>query len=361
MAIRLLLSLIMATALCACGAPGAVSPSVEASLTPPPSLVDAAAALDGHRHRHPTPTPSPSPTLRPQRLYLSLTTDSATASNGTIDIFPDPLASNASPLVRIPLGQVLMGPLALDGAGHLAACEFADKAPFLQHVVLFSAPFLASSVPAVTLTLPSFGCGALAFDRHGKLYASSFYGPGHVWVYSPPFKSSSVPSRTISKGLTSPDGLAFDASDNLYVSDNGSGAVAPSVFVYAAPFESPKYEITNGFVGSTSGATPSPRLLSIAVRTNGDLYVTDNMQPTAPVLRVFQAPLSAASAPSFSLGLPLNLFALPSTLAFDNRGIVFTAGGFDIVGYASPLSATSMPSESNVGSPCCYEGLAIGP
>jgi hypothetical protein len=176
---------------------------------------------------HPNPTFVNSVALDKEgTLYV------ADAEAGTISVYLPPLLNATAPAFQI-TGVNQPAQIAFDAGGSLfvGACGS-------NQILRFDPPFSATSVPALTITLPGASqCPhGIAFDANGNLFVAA-RNVNAVYSFAPPFTSASQPSYSIVGAFTmlaAPESVAFDNVGRLFVA-NGSGS-SSGVLIFLPPF-----------------------------------------------------------------------------------------------------------------------------
>jgi hypothetical protein len=235
------------------------------------------------------------------------------------------LARPTRAMVRVPVGAISSDLVLRHGAAHSNALHVSIGVPMAEELHLVSNPavdaegnlFAMVSGPrgdrvpvsifriAADLQMTPFAydllnVSALAFDRHGYLYASS-RAEGCVYRISPEGAIS-----TYAEGMGIATGLAFDRSGNLYVGDRSG-----TIFKIA-----PTREI---FVFAT--LEPSVAAYHLAFREDGVLLVT---APTTSSNQPIYAIAQDGTTSVFYRGL-----GRPQGMAFDVDSNLYVAASLN--------------------------------
>jgi hypothetical protein len=296
----------------------------------------------------PTPTPSPthtatatptaSPTAAPaQHLYVG--------DDGTHGIaqYSLPISSGETPNFTIAATN-LVG-VAGDGNGNLVAGDNAGN------IYYYTAPLSGTTVPAATFKNGSAVTNSqLLFDA-GQLYAGT--QSSNINVFSPPFTNASVPSASITNAaLLESIGLTLDAAGNLdVVSTTGS---ISALLAFPPPFT------------TSTPVLPPPIPTSTAVyrkvAASGTQLFVASVDPGVGKIDVYSLPLTASSAPAFSITSGMNN---PEAVAFDNAGNLYVGnvGNSTVVEFSPPFSSTSAPVATLTVGGGAFEifGITIAP
>jgi hypothetical protein len=207
-----------------------------------------------------------------------------------------------------------------DSAGNLYLGEcYTCRLGGLDNISIYPSPLTAASAPTETITTNISNPSALAFDSLGNLFVASHNN--NVREYSPPFSATSVPVNSTFASLSNPVSILLDSSNQLYAANNNTSTVT----VYASPYSTLKAKVTNGVSGPTS----------LAINAAGDVFVSDNNNPTYQVTEYAQ-PLTNISTP---LTTVLNGVNRPNSITIDAGGTLFVANGSGtITQYGSPYN-----------------------
>ena len=304
------------------------------SSSPPPFFTGTAA-----------PTPSPTPSPAPQHLYVG--NDN---TPGQVLQFTLPLTMSTTSNFAIASNNVVA--VALDATGNLAVGDNAG------HLQFFTAPLSGASVPAATFNNgTATNNGQIAFT--GSDFAVATVS-NRVNGFTHPFSNASTPSQFVTNAaLVSAIGTAFDAAQNLYISNAGSGTAidcssgagtCSDLLVYAPPYTGVPIITPN---------VPSTAYRKIAVSAT-QLFAA---QVAGAVGRVdeYNLPITAASAPAFSLTTGVNI---PEGLAFDAAGRLYIGnlGDATVTVYTPPITSGSVPTliyKVSTGAFAIF-GIAVG-
>jgi hypothetical protein len=255
--------------------------------------------------------------------------------------FTLPITSTSTPSVTVAptTGTANLTALALDAAGDLATADNAG------HLAIFKAPITSSSTASATFSNgTASNDGQLAFNTAGALLAATV--STKVNVFNPPLSNTSTPAQSVTDAsLTSAIGAALDSSGNLVVSNAGAGSSTLTVF--APPFSSASF-VTPAAAGTA--------YRKVALNTN-QLFVA-SVSGTTGQIDVYNLPLSASSAPVFSM----TNVNVPEALAFDSHGNLYVGnlGDATIRVFTPPFSASSTPSVTLTVTGAAIFGIAIG-
>lgn len=233
--------------------------------------------------------------------------------SGVLDIFTSPFSAASTPSVAFQVpGSTDVDDVAFDASNNVYVGLF-DAA----RVDVFSSPISPSSTALFSITVAS--PEGLDVDTSGNLYVAS---SGHVQIFSAPLSGSSTPSTTIT--VASPIGVKLDTSGNLYVASESAG-----VLIFHPPF-------TNT---STPAVTvPLVGIWGISIdKSTGNLWAVNR---SAKTVNEFTPPFSNTSTPALTISSGLTDPAYPALDASGNLYVSdFGAPGIRV--YSAPLSAAS--------------------
>jgi hypothetical protein len=279
------------------------------------------------------------PTTPPQHLYVG--NDKA---SGQILQYALPITSTSTPTLTVTTtaGTVNVVALALDSAGNLASGDNAG------HLAIFSAPITSSSTASAAFNNGSAtNDGQLVFNNTGDLFVPTV--STKVNLFNHPLSSASTVSQAITDAsLSSAIGAALDSGGNLIVSSTGGSGGNLAVF-------GPPY---------TGAPTVTPAVAGTAYRkvalNSAQVFVCSVDTGTGRI-DVYNLPLTAASAPAFSM----TNVNIPEAVTFDSSGNLYVGnlGDATIRVFTPPFAASSAPSVTlTVGAPASFAvfGIAIG-
>lgn len=181
--------------------------------------------------------------------------------------FDLPLKDTSAPRYTFVLGNTNgANALAFDPSGHLWV-----SSPGYHTIVEYKGPFTKSRTlkPAKTIVGGNFLSYAIAIDEKGTLYGSIVNGSSDesIGVLKPPYKGKPY----FLTGLTKSGALGFDQHGNLYASSNGSTS-SPALVRYNA--DNLKSGAKPNVVDS-AGLPAGSYLASLAFTAKGDLYAAN--------------------------------------------------------------------------------------
>jgi hypothetical protein len=290
-----------------------------------------------------TTTPPP-----PQftRLYV---TNFAGAGTG-LNIYAPPFSASSMPVVSVPTGLSsgfnLTAGIAIDAAGKLYTIS---KGSNPSVVAIYAQPITAASTPTTSFSLPvSVNAYSLTLDPSGNIWVADRAGVNsHIYKYTPPFSNGSTPALTLNNatnGLTDSAGLAFDAAGHLAVGEEATN----TLLIFNPPITGasiPAATIT--LDGAGEGVVFDATGRVFAVNPNTDV-------------QVFTPPFSNGQAESFHFGA-INGFSIGPK--FDSLGNLWVAnsGSNNVVEYAPPFSAATVPAVTITNGMNTPYGTAFGP
>ncbi len=260
---------------------------------------------------------------------------------GTVQVYTLPITAGSTAAFSFASNNVVA--VGLDSTGNAVV---GDNAGHLQY---FAAPLSAASTPAATFNNGSASNnGQITFTSAGDFFVANV--SANVNMFTHPFTNASVlSSTTTSAGLTSAIGTALDNLGNLYVSN--AGGAGSNLYVFASPY-----------TGAPTVTTPV--VAGTAYRkmagSGSVLYVCSVAGATGQV-DAYNLPLTAASAPAFSITTGINT---PEGIAFDAAGNMYIGNlsNATITVYSPPFSAASAPAVTLIVSSGAFAifGIAIG-
>ena len=305
------------------------------STSPPPFKTGVAA-----------PTPTPTPTPVPPHLYVGNDNPA-----GSVLQYNLPLTASSTSNFAIPSSNVVA--VGVDANGNLAVGDNAGNLKF------FTAPLSGASTPAATFhNGTASNNGQIAFLPSGAFWVSTV--SNRVNGFTPPYSNASTPSAFVTNaGLVSAIGTAFDATQNLYVSNAGVGTAltcssgagtCSNLFVYAPPY-------TGAPTISTNVANRAYRKIAV----NATQLFATSVSNSPGLVDVYNLPITAASAPAFSIVSGVNL---PEAVALDASGNLYVGNLADatISVFSPPFSSASVPTliyKVSTGTFAIF-GIAIG-
>jgi hypothetical protein len=280
-----------------------------------------------------TATPTPAPFG--QHLYVG--NDNP---GGGIAQFTLPLTTGETPNYTVALANPTT--LSFDGFNDLAAGTASG-------VTYYATPFTSASTASATFAVNPAPSQVKFYT--GSLYETS--GGTTVNVYQPPFSGGTTPYYTVSPtGATILPGVAVDAAGTLYVS-NLATASGPSNLL-SIPGPAP---YSSGTPVSTPAVTGT---IYRKIAIEGTYLFVCNIGGTTGSVDVYTLPLSATSAPTFSITTGIDV---PRDVALDSAGRLYVAnsGNETITEYTPNFSASSAPT-TTLALPGGYSpfGIAVG-
>jgi hypothetical protein len=259
---------------------------------------------------------------------------------GGVQQYTLPISGSSTPNFTVVSNNVVA--MGLDASGNMAVGDNAG------HLQFFTAPLSGASIPSAAFAngVATNG-GGIVFTPAGDFFAATV-GVSGVNMFTHPFSNASTPSMTISNaGLTSPIGLALDGAQNLYIGNAGGGG--SNLFVYAPPYTGVPI-ITPAVAGTAyrKVALSATQLFAASV-----VGVTGRVD-------VYTLPITAASAPAFSITTGVNT---PEAVVLDAGGNLYIGNlSTATVGvYNPPFSAASAPSTTlTIPGSFSLFGTAIG-
>jgi hypothetical protein len=321
-------------------------------------MVTLAAAIAGCTSTAaPTPIATPTPTPVTQHLYVG--NDN---TPGSVQQFNLPLTGTTTSNFSIVSNNVVA--VGLDASGNLAVGDNAGNLKF------FTAPLSGTSVAAASFTNgAASNNGGIAFETAGNFWASG--DSNRVNRFTTPFSNASVPATFVTDaGMVSDIGIALDASQNLYIANAGTGSAGACVgtsapgggcgsnlYVYAPPYTGAPIITPNVINFPIAGQATAYRKIAL---TATQLYAASVAGTTGRV-DVYTLPITAASAPAFSLTTGVNT---PEGLAVDASGNLYIGNLSDatVAVYGPPITAGSAPSlvfKVSTGAFAIF-GIAVG-
>ncbi len=250
-----------------------------------------------------------------------------------------PISASSTPNFTVVSNNVTC--VAQDGSGNLAMGDFTGQLSF------FSAPLSGASTASATFANGAgTNDGQIVFTPAGDFFVST--AGTTVNKFTPPFSNASTPSQSITTaGMTAAIGVALDGAQNLYISD--SGGSGSSIFVLAPPY-------TGAPIHTPLIAGKFYRKIAVSAT---QLFANDVSGVTGQT-DVYNLPITAASAPAFSITTGTNI---PEGVALDAPGnrYVGNLGDSTVTVYSPPFSGASAPvtTMTATGSPSIF-GIAIG-
>jgi len=220
----------------------------------------------------------PGPPSGTEHFYTNGTT-------GHVLQFALPLSAGSSPSATLSLATASdVSAVAVDSAGNLAVGAFGGS------ISIFKGPITGSASASATFKNGSSTfVDNLAFNSAGDLFATT--NSNTINVFTHPLTSASTPSQVItSANLTLGDGVVLDSANNLIVSNSPSLAAGSNLLVYAPPY--------TGLPIATA-AVPATSYRQMAI-SGTQLFVVAS-QVSASRIDVYNLPITAASAPAFSI------------------------------------------------------------
>jgi uncharacterized protein (TIGR03437 family) len=191
----------------------------------------------------------------------------------------------------------------------------------------------------------------LAFDAAGNLYIADGtnnvvreVSNGIITTIAGTGKSgfSGDGGPATSAMLSQPHGIAVDASSNLYIADSGNSRIREVSNGTITTIAGNGNEVPPATVISGALATSSPLLLpmGVAIDANGDVYISDYIQPN--ILKISGGIITiVATAVPAATGIAVdskgNLFvavSANSTMDMISNGVVTVIAGDDIAGFS---------------------------
>ena len=274
------------------------------------------------------PPVPPGPPSGTQHLYTNATTGHALQ-------FALPL-TGSTPTATLSLATASdVSAVAVDSAGNVATGDLAGN------ISIFNGPITGSASASATFKNgTATSVEQMVFNSAGDLFATSF--TNQINVFTHPLTSASTPSQVItSANLTSGFGVALDSANNLIVS-NSPNRAGSNLLVYAPPY--------TGLPIATA-VVPAANYSDLAI-SGTQLFVVAS-QVSASRIDVYNLPLTAASAPAFSISTGLFGGSVSATgVALDSSGNLYAglggnlgttdSGGVRI--YVPPFSGASAPN-----------------
>ena len=259
-------------------------------------------------------------------------------ASGAVLQYSLPLNASSTPNFTLPTetGVISVG---VDASGNLAVGNLAGATQF------FTTPISAASVPSATFSnpAPAIGSYQIAFTNAGDMWVA---GTTRVNLFTHPFSNASTPSTFVTMGgLFGALGTALDNAQNLYVTN---ATASSNLLVYAPPY-------TGAPIATPIVPGASYRKLAT---TATQLFVAVAGPGTGRV-DVYNLPITAASAPAFSISAGTNL---PEAVAFDAVGNLYVGnlGNSTVSVYNPPFTSGSAPSVTVTVSGFSIFGIAIG-
>ncbi|HET6276256.1 MAG TPA: hypothetical protein VFE16_10040 [Candidatus Cybelea sp.] len=198
-------------------------------------------------------------------------------------VFDLPLKETSAPKYTFVLGNSNGGDaLAFDPSGDLWI-----SSPGYHTILEYKGPFTKSGTlaPAKTLNGGNLYSYAIAVDKKGAVYASILNGglKNSIAVSQPPYKGKPY----FLTGLTSAGALGFDSHGNLYASSNGPTS-SPALVRYSAD------NLKKGAkpsIADSAGLPADSYLAALDFTAKGDLYIANCGGPGSPGIDVY--PLSS--------------------------------------------------------------------
>jgi hypothetical protein len=271
-----------------------------------------------------------------QHLYVG--NDNAAGGVRQYDL---PITSTSMPNFSFASNNVVT--MGTDGSGNMAVGDNAGNLTF------FTAPLSGSSTASASFKNGTgTNDGQIAFTNTGDFFVST--AGTTVNKFTHPFSNASTPSLSITNaGLTGAIGTALDFAQNLYISNAASGNNS-NLFVYAPPYTGAPI---------ITPALPNTAYRKLAVSAT-QLFVASVAGTTGRV-DVYNLPITSSSAPAFSITNGMNT---PEGLALDSFGNLYVGNLSDatVRVYAPPFSASSAPTTSLTMTPNPFAifGIWIG-
>lgn len=283
----------------------------------------------------------PGPPPGTQHLYTNGTTGHALQ-------FALPLSGSA-PSATLSLATASdVSALAVDSAGNVAAGAFGGS------ITIFNGPITGSASASATFKNgTSTLVDNLAFNSAGDLFATT--NSNQINVFTHPLTSASTPSQVITNiNLTTSVGVVLDSANNLIISNSPSPA-GSNLLVLAPPYTG---------LPIVTAVVPAASYRQMAI-SGTQLFIV-NSQVSASRIDVYNLPITAASAPAFSIGTGLFGGSVSNSgVALDSSGNLYAglsgnlgttdSGGIRL--YVPPFSGASAP---NVTTGVFGTTLAVG-
>jgi hypothetical protein len=250
-----------------------------------------------------------------------------------------PISGSSTPNFTVVSNNVVT--VAQDGSGNLAVGDFAGQLKF------FTAPLSGASTASATFANGAgTNDGQIAFNLAGDFFVATVGTTVNKFTH--PFSNASTPSQAITTaGMTAAIGVALDAAQNLYISD--SGGSGSSLFVLAPPY-----------TGAPIHTPPIAGKFYRKMAVSGTQLFVDDVSVGTGRVDVYTLPITAASAPAFSITTGVNI---PEGAALDGSGNLYVGnlGNSTVTVYNPPFSGASAPvtTMTAAGSPTIF-GIAIG-
>lgn len=217
-------------------------------------------------------------TFRQNRLWI-LSFGQTSGEPSSVLVFDLPLKNTSAPKYTFVLGNSNgADALAFDPSGDLWVCS-----PGFHTVVEYKGPFTKSGTlkPAKTINGGNLYSYAIAIDKNGTLYASVVNGSSSesISVLKAPYTGKTY----FLTGLTSAGALGFDSHGNLYASTNGPTS-SPALVRYNA--DNLKKGAKPNILDST-GLPADSYLATLDFTAKGDLYVANCGGPGSPGIDVY--------------------------------------------------------------------------
>ena len=261
-------------------------------------------------------------------------------ASGAVLQYSLPLNASSTPNFTLPTETGVLS-VGVDASGNLAVGNLAGSIQF------FTTPISAASVPAATFSNPAPALGAyqFAFTNAGDMWVA---GSSRVNLFTHPFSNASTPSTFVTMaGLFGALGTALDTAQNLYVTNASAGS---NLLVFAPPY-----------TGAPITTPVIPGVLYRKLATTATQLFVAVAGPGTGRVDVYNLPITAASAPAFSLTAGMNL---PEAVAVDASGNLYVGnlGNATISVFNAPITSASVPSVIlPVGGPgFAIFGIAIG-
>lgn len=273
----------------------------------------------------------PSPIAVTEHLYVA---DDTSSSGGVLQ-FDLPITATSLPNFKLTGSYI--ADVAVDSTGNLAVEDAFGQLWFYSH------PLSAASAPSATFHDGSATTsGQITFRPNGDFFVAN--QTTSVNRFDHPFSNASVVAAAITHPqLTAAFGTALDTAGNLYISQLGNS----SLFTYALPY---------------TGApiiTPPPSTVNYRkIAVNGSrLFVTS----VTNAVDVYNLPLTASSAPAFSITSGMNS---PEAATFDSAGNLYVGnfGNSTVTIFTPPFSSASTPVRTLTINPSILIfSVAVGP
>jgi hypothetical protein len=241
---------------------------------------------------------------------------------------PTAVAFNATEGIGIANGNIVDG-------GHAGVQTFALAGDLLTGISCFPKPSHTSAV---------------AFDKRGRLFASTFSAGGRaVEVFAPGANGCVKPRRTISDE----GGLAIDSKNVLYVANNGFDSSQATIDIFPAGSSTMEAQIGGSNTGLEASGTELPTD-TVAVDASNNVYVFDVKTATisefaagatgnvAPIRTIAGSNTGLDGGNGFSFGLAVS----------KKTGEIFVSnpGSNTILGFAATASGNVAPIQTIAGS-----------